>query len=682
MHVAARFALTAALAALPFTAAAQTAFVNTLMPQPAEIHAGSGSGLPVNVDLTASVSPANSAPLHNAAERMMWRLSNASGVQFKMRIAESGDGFITIHVADTSTVRPYLKVDESYQLDVTEGHANIEAKTLMGAYDAMETLTQLMQPSDNGFVLPAVHVQDSPRFPWRGLLIDAGRHFIPVDSVLRTLDGMAAVKLNVLHWHLSENQGFRVESKRFPKLHELGSGGEYYTQAEIKQIIAYATARGIRVVPEFDLPGHSTSWLVAYPDLGSAPGPYKNEVVFGIHDEVLDPTRESTFTFLDEFFGEMAQLFPDEYMHIGGDESNGKQWRNNPKIAAYMKQHGYADTKALQAYFNKRLQAILHKHGKKMVGWDEILHPDLSPDVVVQTWHKVDFLINSAKQGHQAFFSQPWYLDHNYSAAQMYAADPIPASASLTEEQQKLILGGEACQWGEQVNADTLDSRIWPRAAAVAERLWSPAHLRDTDDMYRRLRVEELRLDGLGLHNISGPQRRQRQIAGTEKLPASFEAFVEALEPVDFGRRARLQKTSRDTPLTNLVDAVRMDPPLKHEFAVQMQTYLHSNDAAARTQAREQLKALFQSWVTLSPDLDRLAASRPQLKQIVVRRAEWPQLGQLGLDLIAAREGKHKLSADKIASANTLLTEADKPNEELVQYVVAAPMKELLASIQ
>lgn len=682
MHFAPRFVLTAAVAALPFTAIAQTAFINTLMPQPSKIRSGSGSGISIDANLTASVSPASSKPLTDAANRMMWRLSNASGTQFLSRVAISGDGVIKIHVADVTRVRPALYVDESYQLDVENGHAQIEAKTLMGAYHGMETLTQLAQPAGDHYVLPEVHIQDGPRFPWRGLLIDSGRHFIPTAGVLRTIDGMAAVKLNVLHLHLSENQGFRIESKRFPKLHELGSDGEYYTQAEMKQIIAYATARGIRVVPEFDLPGHSTSWLVAYPNLASAPGPYKNEVKFGIHDAVLDPTRESTYTFLDAFFGEMAQLFPDEYMHIGGDESNGKQWRANPKIAAYMKAHGYKDTQALQTYFNSRLQAILRKHGKKMVGWDEILHPDLSPDVVVQTWHKSDFLINSAKAGHLAFFSQPWYLDHSYSAASIYAADPIPAGADLTDAQKKLILGGEACMWGEHVNADTLDSRIWPRAAVVAERLWSPEHLRDTDDMYRRMRVEELRLDAIGLQHISGAQRRLRQIAGEATLPPAMDAFIQTLEPVDFHQRSRAQKTTRDTPFTNLVDAVNFDPPLKHTFALWVNTYLHSNDAAAREQAHAQLTALFQSWIKLSPELDQFAANHPKLEAIEVRRAQWPKLGQLGLDLLAAHDGKRKLSSSAASDAKSLLNDAAKPNPELVAFVVIDPLKELLASVQ
>jgi hexosaminidase len=200
-----------------------------------------------------------------------------------------------------------------------------------------------------------VSIQDRPRFRWRGLLIDSARHFQPLDVIRRNLDAMAAVKLNVLHWHLSDNQGFRIESKRYPKLHGLGSDGHYYTQDEVRGVIAYAQARGIRVVPEFDMPGHGTSWLVGHPELGSAPGPYAIERKPGVMDPTLDPTREEVYRFLDRFLGEMAALFPDAYLHIGGDENEGKHWAANPRIQAFMQRaHGLQDKHALQAYFNRR----------------------------------------------------------------------------------------------------------------------------------------------------------------------------------------------------------------------------------------------------------------------------------------------------------------------------------------
>lgn len=657
---------------------AQTPPSHALMPQPSEIHAGSGSPLAITGSLSVSVTPASSAPLREAANRMMRDLSTASGITIASPLQSSGT--ITIHVDDASSTTPKLHDDESYRLVADGGHVSIQAKTLWGAYRGIATLTQLAQPSSTGWVIPPVEITDSPRFPWRGLMLDSGRHFLPVETVLRTLDGMASVKLNVFHFHLSEDQGFRIESKRFPKLHQMGSEGQFYTQDEIRRIVAYATARGIRVVPEFDIPGHSTSWFVGYPELASVQRDYKVDHTFGVKDPAFDPSRESTYQFLDEFFGEMTTLFPDEYVHIGGDESNGKDWKSNRKIVAFMKDHNLADTHALQAYFSKRVQEILKKHGKKVAGWDEILHPDLPSDVVVQVWHNAKFVVSSAKAGHLAFYSHPWYLDHNYTASEMYASDPIPDGADLTDAQRKLILGGEACMWGEHITSDTIDSRIWPRAAVVAERLWSPQQLRDSKDMHRRLLVEELRLDALGLQHISGAEQRLRHLAQQGEPAQPIRAFWDALEMPDFPERSRLLRPTTDTPMTNLVDSLRPDPPSKYRIAHWMDDYLNAPDAATRDAARFSLNALFASWVSLSPDLDRLAVSRPAFAAAEVRRAEWPKLGVLGLQMMKAYDSKQHLSAQQGAEASALLKESGTAIVELANFVAIEPMQKLLAA--
>ena len=363
--------------------------------------------------------------------------------------------------------------------------------------------------------MPAVSIDDSPRFPWRGLMIDAGRHFIPLDVLKRNLDGMAAVKLNVFHWHLSENQGFRIESKKFPKLQEMGSDGLYYTQAEVRDLIAYARERGIRVVPEFDMPGHSTAWFVGYPELASGPGPYQIERQWGVFDPAMDPTKEETYKFLDKFIGEMAGLFPDQFFHIGGDEVNGKEWDANPKIQAFKQAHGLKDNDDLQAYFNQRVQKIVAKHGKTMLGWDEILRPDLPKDIVIQSWRGPDSLAQAAKQGYRGLLSSGFYVDLMWSAERHYATEPLSgAAANLTPEEQKRILGGEACMWSEYVSPENIDSRIWPRTAAIAERLWSPQDVRDVNSMYQRMAVTSRWLDGLGLTHNSSYDPMLRRIAG------------------------------------------------------------------------------------------------------------------------------------------------------------------------
>src|SRR5438876_2946867 len=232
---------------------------------------------------------------------------------------------------------------ESYDQEFRASGAKLTAATPLGALNGLQTFLQLVAATPKGFAAPGITIHDKPRFVWRGLMIDSSRHFVPLDVLKRNLDGMSAVKLNVLHWHLSDNQGFRVESKKFPKLHELGSDGLYYTQEEVRDVIAYARERGIRVVPEFDIPGHSTAWFVGYPELASGPGPYQIERRWGIFDPAIDPTQEKTYKFLDEFIGEMAKLFPDQYFHIGGDEVNGKQWDANPKIQQFMRAHGIKD---------------------------------------------------------------------------------------------------------------------------------------------------------------------------------------------------------------------------------------------------------------------------------------------------------------------------------------------------
>src|SRR5436305_11283885 len=344
-------------------------------------------------------------------------------------------------------------------------------------------------------------IQDKPRFPWRGLMIDSGRHFMPVEVIERNLDGMAAVKMNVFHWHLSENQGFRIESKRCPKLQEMGSDGLCSTQQQVRDVIAYAHDRGIRVIPEFDMPGHSTAWFVGYPDLASAPGPYTIERKWGVFDPAMDPTRESTYKFLDGFIGEMAKLFPDEFFHIGGDEVNGKQWDANARIQQFMHAHSLKTNADLQAYFNERVQKIVAKHGKTMEGWDEILRPELPKSIVIQSWRGQKSLADAAQQGYRGILSSGYYLDLIYPTSAHYAVDPFTGpTANLSDADKEKILGGEACMWSEYVSAENVDSRIWPRMAAIAERLWSPqSATSNIDSMYSRLAVTNHWLDAYGV---------------------------------------------------------------------------------------------------------------------------------------------------------------------------------------
>ncbi|HWF89205.1 MAG TPA: family 20 glycosylhydrolase [Pyrinomonadaceae bacterium] len=508
---------------------------------------------------------------------------------------------------------PGLGEDESYRIDITDRQAILSAPTVVGAIRGLETVLQLLDADRNGYFLPGVQIDDQPRFPWRGLMIDCARHFQTIDVLKRNLDGMAAVKLNVFHWHLSEDQGFRVESKKFPKLTQLGSDGNYYTQEQVKDIIAYARDRGIRVVPEFDIPGHSTSWLVGYPELGSAPGPYTIERRPGIFEPALDPTREEVYKFLDTFLGEMAALFPDDYLHIGGDENEGKQWDRNPAIQAFMKEKGIKDNHALQAYFNTRLLKILQKHKKKMIGWDEILQPELPKDIVIHSWRGTAALADAARKGYDGILSNGYYIDLSQPASQHYVADPLPADSTLTPEEAKHVLGGEATMWAEWVTPETIDSRIWPRTAAIAERLWSPRTVTDVPDMYRRLAVISVQLEELGLMHKKNPEMMLRRLVRNDDI-GPLRTLVSVIEPVKEYRRYELRPQTMLSPLTGVIDAATPDSETARKFRWMVSEFL--NDGPRYQLYRAELSQMLGDWQTAGASLSPMIDRSPALKEI------------------------------------------------------------------
>src|ERR1019366_371786 len=386
-------------------------FVNTLMPQPSQLSTQEGR-LAVTPSFTAITDRFRDARLDAVIARSLDRIKTQTAILIPTSLAaDKTSAALVVSVDGPGETIQSADENESYSLEVTASGAHLRAATVVGAMHGLETLQQLVQTDATGYFVPAVSIRDTPRFRWRGLMIDCARHFIPVDVIKRTLDGMAAVKLNVFHWHLSEDQGFRIESRAFPKLAGLGSDGLFFTQERAREIVTYARDRGIRVVPEFDVPGHTSAWFVGYPDLASGPGPFHIEREFGVFDPVMDPTRESTYKFLDTFIGEMAAIFPDHFMHIGGDENNGVEWKANPRIQNFMREHNLKDTAALQSYFNQRLLKLLEKHGKHMIGWDEILTPDLPKGIVVQSWRGFDSLAIGARNGYSGILSAGYYLN-------------------------------------------------------------------------------------------------------------------------------------------------------------------------------------------------------------------------------------------------------------------------------
>src|SRR5256714_492930 len=645
-----------------------------LMPVPASVQIQTGR-LPITSSFNVAVKNYTDDRLRAGIDRMLRRLAGRTVLTLPADLAtDEGAAILVVQCERAGEIIPSLNENESYSLEVNDKQARLVAPTVVGALRGLETFLQLLQGDRDGYYLPAIKIQDQPRFPWRGLLIDVARHYEPMEVLKRNLDAMAAVKLNVFHWHLTEDQGFRVESKKFPKLHTLGSDGLFYTQDQVREIIAYARDRGIRVMPEFDIPGHSTSWLVGYPEIGSAPGPYKIERGAGIFEPALDPTREQTYKFLDTFLGEMAGLFPDAYMHIGGDENEGKQWDRNPQIQAFMKEKGIRDNHALQAYFNQRVLKILQKHHKKTIGWEEILHPDLPKDAVIHSWRGPASLADAARKGYDGILSAGYYIDLIFPASQHYLADPIPRNTTLTPDEAKHILGGEATMWGEWVSPETIDSRIWPRTAAIAERLWSPRNVTDVDDMYRRLSVISRQLEELGLTHEKNYGMLLRRLAASEDT-APLRTLASIIEPVKEYRRYQMRPQTMLSPLTGLVDAARPDSETARHFNSNVDAFL--SDARRFALNRSDLELTLAEWQTASRTLGPMIDQSPALQEARPLANDLSAIAESGLEALSYLSSGNTPTTEWRQAELARLDEAAKPKAAL-EFVVLTSLRKLV----
>jgi len=640
-------------------------FAHDLMPVPAKLQPGGGR---LRIDRNFAFVQLNGyrePRLEAAAARLVEHVARKTGIPMAPGIGEHApEAPLVVYCDHASAPVQSAREDESYRLTVTPMGARLDAPNPLGVLRGMETFLQLVDLDAGGFGVPAVTIEDHPRFPWRGLMLDVARHWFPLADVKRTLDGMAAVKLNVFHWHLSENQGFRIESKRFPKLQEMGSDGQYYTQDQVRDVIAYARDRGIRVIPEFDMPGHTTAWFVGYPELASGPGPYQIERQWGVFDPAMDPTREETYQFLDAFIGEMAALFPDEYFHIGGDEVNGKQWDANPRIQEFMRAHGIKSNEELQAYFTRRVQAIVEKHGKKTIGWDEILTPGMPHNILVQSWRGQKALADAARQGVSGILSNGYYLDLGYSAAHHYAVDPLgEGAANLSAEEKRRVLGGEACMWSEFVTPELLDLRVWPRMAAIAERFWSPESVTDVADMYRRLGAVSRDLEWLGLTHVSVYEKMLARMAGAGPV-APVQTLAEVVEPVKDYAREEARPYDSFTPLNRLIDAARPDSETVRRFAALVDRM--TGDPEVQRQIRD--------WLTLWRDnharLEPVMANSALLAEDAEISKDLSAIAEAGLEALDKTHGA-PWSAEKTA----LLDRAKQPKAELLLSVEPAIRK-------
>lgn len=419
-------------------------------------------------------------------------------------------------------------VGEAYKLDIAPGGATIAAAKRAGLFYGAMSLWQLATPDEvkGPVAIPAVAIEDAPRFAWRGLMVDSARHYQSIDTLKSVLDAMAAHKLNIFQWHLVDDQGWRLEIKKYPKLTQVGAWrtdpgaarkgpkyGGFYTQDQARELVAYAAARNITIVPEIETPGHALAPIVAYPALGSAAPDASHMGDWGVFPWLYN-TDDATFAFLDDVLNEVMDLFPSTFIHVGGDEAVKDQWKASPKIQAQMKALGIADEHALQSWFIQRVGKTLDKRGRRLIGWDEIIEGGLAPNATVMSWRGIDGAIAAAKQGHDTVLSPhpTLYMDNRQSASpeeptgrghvsslkDVYAFDPAPSQ--LTPGEREHILGVQANVWTEHMQTDTrMEEMAFPRAVALAERGWSPEAGADWDDFARRMPAEMARLKILGV---------------------------------------------------------------------------------------------------------------------------------------------------------------------------------------
>ncbi len=644
-----------------------------LMPLPVKMQAAAGKLVIDSNFVVETVGGAN-ARLAPAVRSFLARISRQTGVLYAPVPPAPADAHRLVIDCAGGPEYPTLGEDESYTLDVSGSEARIHAATAEGAIYGMATFAQLIQPGADGFEIAGTHIEDRPRFPWRGLMLDVCRHWMPVEVIKRNLDAMAAVKLNVLHWHLSEDQGFRVESKRFPRLHQLGSNGDYYTQQQIRDIVEYARDLGIRVMPEFDVPGHSGAWFAGYPELASTAGPFP---LGGRGGSEMDPTKESTYAFLDGFIGEMTQLFPDPYFHIGGDEVNPRAWNQSASIQAFAKEHNLKDAPAIQVYFNQRLLKIVQKYGKTMVGWDEILVPGLPTDAVIQSWRGQKSLSEAAAKGYRGILSWGYYLDHLSPASFHYGVDPLggPDAAALSSQQASRIMGGEACMWAELVGPETVDSRVWPRTAAIAERFWSPADVKDVDSMYTRLEAVSRNLEFTGVMHRSYYLTSLDRLAGSQPV-GPLRTLADAVESLGLGT-GRTGRPTGVMPLNRFVDACQPESEVARaaELAAKRLVANPTSDAADRALLRRQ----FEIWAVNDAAFQPMAQNNRYLAEALPLSKDLSLLGEEGLKLLdfmaatapATAAKPRKLSGKEKKAAAEALKAAQAQKQEMLTRINA-----------
>lgn len=766
-----------------------------LMPYPQQLtHHSDKPALLLGKNWALAVKGKKSRELDVALKRFANRVERQTGSAIRFKKTNENNAQLVIAIKESTPMSPIIKDwDESYELGINHQQITLSAKQTLGILRGLETLLQLIGLQEQKIQLPQVAIKDFPRFKWRGLLLDTSRHFFSVETIKRQIDAMAAAKYNIFHWHLTDDQGWRFESKQYPKLQQLASDGEFYTRQQMREIVAYAQARGIQVLPEIDLPGHASAIAVAYPELMSAPGPYAMEYRWGVHKPTLNPANENVYKFAEAIVAEVAELFPFEYVHIGGDEVDPEHWNNNADIQHFMQANQLKDSHALQAYFNQRVQQILQKHQRKMIGWDEIQHKDLPRDIVIQSWRGPDAVSESVAAGFQTILSTGYYLDQPQTAAYHYRNDPIPpapynhqriknipenqisswsfelprqrgkpvtgsftlidegksqrgfidfagksrravmiknltknaavfsldtwmgpvefrvnfsgdnlqgraivgnapyqisgtkisvktllaapAVTHLSAQQEQLILGGEAALWAEIVDEQSIDLRLWPRAFAVAERLWSGRELQDENSMYLRLNTASVwaeKSTGLlhhqqmrsALSRIANPIATEISAVNIAANIAALELLSETLAPAYYYHRQH-EKSARETyskadSLNRLVDALPVENERLRQFDLRLALWLENPQANAEYVA---LCTQLEHWVKNRKALDSILSAQPSLRAIVDKNTA---LAELMLNLLQQHLIRELPAAAAQKTAQELIFSAQEIDQEMV----------------
>lgn len=646
----------------------QTTDLN-LMPWPQEVTLGD-SEFEIKPDFTIAIPENSTQRIRIATTNFLRRLSGRTGV-----FIEKGWGINTSEIEIPSLEVLFeregelaINEDESYELDISNAKITIKAITDLGVLHGLETLLQLVSNNETSFYFQEVSIKDNPRFTWRGLMIDVARHFQSVDVIKRNLDAMAAVKMNVLHWHLTDDQGFRIESKTHPKLHELGSDGLYYTQNEIKDIVEYASDRGIRVIPEVDVPGHATAIVTAYPEIASKDTIYSIERNSGIFHPTLDPTNERTYEILGDLFGEMATLFPDKYVHIGGDENEGKHWDENESIQQFKKKQNLETNHDLQTFFNIRLEEILAKHGKLVMGWEEIMTDKMPTTALIHSWKGVNegveagsSLVVAAKRGYNTVLSNGYYIDLMQPVSEHYLVDPMPKNNNLTPEEKARILGGEATMWSELVTPLNIDSRLWPRTAAIAERFWSSEDVTDIESMYKRMDYVSFRLEELGVTHIRNRDVILRNLTNNQETE-SLELLTKVCEPIKiYSRNAGGIEYQTYSPFTLFADACTVDASDSFKFKNSLNEFLNDQSQANS----DDLINFFTKWVDGYEQFSTLKKS-PVLNSINPLYQNLASISKVFKNVIE----QNTINKNQLKQLELLLTELELPvvDVELAVY--------------